>query len=171
MKKIIFISGAVRSGKSRLAVELAKKSAKKIVFLATCKPLDKEMEIRVEKHKQSRPKNWKTIEEPVNAAKVIARAGKNEMIIFDCLTLWLTNVMLKFKKWPAIDGNVSEFIRSLENTKADVIIVSNEVGWGIVPENKLARDFRDRIGTLHQQLAALSNEVYLVIAGISQRLK
>ena len=171
MGKVVFITGAVRSGKSNLAVELGKKSLKKVVFLVSCAPLDEEMKERVVKHKQARPGDWKTIEEPINAAAVIKIAKADELILFDCLTLWITNIMLKFDKQELINEKIGELLLSLRQTKAEVIIVSNEVGWGIVPENKLSRQFRDIVGLTHQKIAGLSDEVFLVTAGIAQKLK
>ncbi|MCG2711869.1 MAG: bifunctional adenosylcobinamide kinase/adenosylcobinamide-phosphate guanylyltransferase [Candidatus Omnitrophica bacterium] len=171
MGKVIFITGAARSGKSKLAVDWAKKSLKKIVFLASCAPLDEEMKQRVAKHKQARPGDWKTIEEPVNAADVIKKAEADELVIFDCLTLWITNIMLKLNEEELINEKIEELLLALRQAKAEVIIVSNEVGWGIVPENKLARQFRDIAGLTHQRLAGISDEVYLVTAGLAQKLK
>lgn len=171
MGKVVFITGAVRSGKSKLAVELGEKSLKKVVFLASCSPLDKEMRERVAKHKQSRPQDWTTIEEPINVADVIKKAKADELIIFDCLTLWISNIMCKFDKEELIDKKIEELFLALQQVKSDIIIVSNEVGWGIVPENKLARQFRDIVGITHQKLADLSDEVFLVTVGIAQKLK
>lgn len=171
MGKVTFITGAVRSGKSKLAVELGGKSLKKIVFLASCTPIDAEMRERVAKHKQARPRDWKTIEEPINVANVIAKAVADELVIFDCLTLWISNIMLKFNKEELIDKKIGELLLILRQVKADIIIVSNEVGGGIVPENKLARQFRDIVGIAHQKLAAQSDEVFLVTVGIAQKLK
>ncbi|MCK4994303.1 MAG: bifunctional adenosylcobinamide kinase/adenosylcobinamide-phosphate guanylyltransferase [Candidatus Omnitrophica bacterium] len=171
MGKVVFITGSVRSGKSKLAVEFGEKSSKKIVFLASCAPLDEEMKKRVAKHKQSRPRDWKTIEEPIDAADVITEAKADELVIFDCLTLWISNIMLKFDKEKLINEKIQELFLILSKTKAEVIVVSNEVGWGIVPENKLARQFRDIVGITHQKLAGISDEVYLVTAGIAQKLK
>ena len=171
MGKVVFITGAARSGKSKLAVEMGKKSLKQIVFLASCAPLDDEMKNRVVKHKQARPKDWTTIEEPINAADVFRKAKADELVIFDCLTLWISNIMLKFDKQKLINEKIEELLLILQQAKAEVIIVSNEVGWGIVPENKLARQFRDIVGLTHQKLAGLSDEVFLVTAGIAQKLK
>ena len=161
----------MRSGKSKLAVELGKKSLKKIVFLASCALLDDEMKERVAKHKQARPGDWKTIEEPIKAADVIKKAKADELVIFDCLTLWISNIMLKFDKEEVINEKIEELLLILQQTRAEVIIVSNEVGWGIVPENKLARQFRDIVGITHQKLAGQSEEVFLVTAGIAQKIK
>ena len=166
MKKTVFITGAVRSGKSSYAVKLAKDQKTVVLFLATCIPADSEMKQRVKKHKNSRPKTWKTIEEPIEIAKVISKLKSNEVLIIDCLTLWVSNLLMANNSKPKIQKYIKDLLTALKKNKGQVIIVSNEVGWGIVPENKLARDFRDIIGTLHQRVAKISDEVYLMVTGI-----
>ncbi|MFH2137369.1 MAG: bifunctional adenosylcobinamide kinase/adenosylcobinamide-phosphate guanylyltransferase [Candidatus Omnitrophota bacterium] len=170
MKKVILVTGSVRSGKSSYAVNLAKATKAKVSFLATCQPQDAEMKKRVKKHKNSRPKSWKTIEEPIEISKVISKLKINEVLIIDCLTLWISNLLLSGLTEKEILKNIKEFVTVLKESKASIIIVSNEVGWGIVPDNKLARIFRDIIGTAHQIIAKVSDEVYLMIAGIPVRI-
>lgn len=171
MGRLIFITGAVRSGKSSFAIKLAKESNKQIVFLASCNPLDEEMKKRVKRHRQQRPKTWKTVEEPIEVAAVIEKAKKNQLIIFDCLTLWISNILLKDQKQTLIKKRIIGLIEVLKHTPATVLVVSNEVGWGVVPENKLARSFRDIVGITHQQIAKVSDEVYLIVAGQQLKLK
>ena len=171
MKKIIFISGSVRSGKSGFAVSRAKKFKTPVVFIATCRPLDDEMKERVHKHKQNRPKTWKTIEEDMDIAAVIRRLKEKDTAILDCLTLWISNLLLAGLNEKEISRRIKDFIAALKQTPASVVIVSNEVGWGIVPDNRLSRIFRDIIGTLHQRIAAVSDEVHLMVAGIAMKIK
>lgn len=172
MRKIIFITGPVRSGKSNLAVEIAKKTKKQVVFLATCKPADREMQIRVQKHQESRPKSWQTIEEDLRICSVLEKANsKDKTIIIDCITLWVSNLLMCGLNEECLLREVDNFTDTLKKTKSTVIIVSNEVGWGIVPENKLSRFFRDIIGIAHQKISRISDEVHLVVCGIPTRLK
>jgi len=172
MKKTVFITGAVRSGKSSLALKLAKASCKQVVFLATCKPQDAEMKKRVHKHKQSRPKTWKTIEEDINVPALIRKfKTEKELIILDCLTLWVSNLLCSGCKEKEILKKIDDLLSALKKTKATVIIVSNEVGWGIVPDNEMARIFRDIMGIAHQKVAKISDEVYLVVSGMMLKMK
>ncbi|MCK5708231.1 MAG: bifunctional adenosylcobinamide kinase/adenosylcobinamide-phosphate guanylyltransferase [Candidatus Aureabacteria bacterium] len=171
MKRIIFITGSVRSGKSDLAVRLAKERSKKVVFLATCKPADDEMRERVDKHKKERPKDWGTIEEEKEIASVIANSKADQTIIIDCLTLWISNLLMSGLTEQEIKEKIGELIDALQKTYSTTILVSNEVGWGIVPENKIARMFRDIMGRLHQRIGCVSDEVYLVVSGIPMTIK
>lgn len=175
MKKIIFIIGAVRSGKSRFALQLAKQKAGAgragVVFLATCRPKDREMKERVRRHKISRPSSWQTIEEPLDIAAAIKRVKGEKVIILDCLTLWLSNLLCAGAGEKEMLKKTKELAAAALGAKCSLIIVSNEVGWGIVPENKMARLFRDIAGTAHQELAKICDEVYLMVAGISLKVK
>ena len=171
MDNLILVIGGVRSGKSSFAVNLAKKSKKKPVFIATCKPLDKEMVTRVKKHQSSRPKSWKTVEEDINLSSVIKKLKVDNVAIIDCLTLWICNLLMANLSKKKIDAKIKEFIDALKATEATIIIVSNEIGWGIVPENKLSREFRDIIGLLHQRVAKVSSQVHLMVAGLSLPVK
>jgi len=171
MKKIVFITGSVRSGKSNFAVELIKKSRKQAVFIATCKPADEEMKKRVKRHIRSRPRTWRTVEEGVHLAAVIKKLKKNEAAVVDCLTLWISNLLLAGLSEREISKKVKEFIAALKVTTSLVAIVSNEVGWGIVPDNELSRVFRDVVGLTHQQISKVSDEVYLLVSGIPLKIK
>lgn len=171
MKKIVFITGGARSGKSAFAVARAKKSKGGVIFLATGKPADSEMRARVRKHKRSRPRAWRTVEEDINIAAVISKLEKEQVVIIDCLTLWLSNLLLSGRGEEEILKKVKEFIAALKNTASSVIIVSNEVGGGVVPENKLARAFRDIVGIAHQRIVKVSDEAYFVVCGIPLPLK
>ncbi len=166
---ITFVLGGARSGKSRFAEDLAIKSGLSRCYLATAEAFDPEMENRISRHQEDRGPDWRTIEEPIELVQVLKdNAQKNTFILVDCLTLWLSNLIGREKE---LCTAFSEFIECLEDLEGSVVFVSNEVGQGIVPDNKIARDFRDEAGRLHQMLAEKANDVYFVTAGLSQKLK
>lgn len=170
MGNITFILGGARSGKSQYAIELAK--AKNTAFVATCQPLDNEMKERILLHKKARPAHWKTFEESEHLTELIKRTGDDfSIIIIDCLTLLISNLLLKGLKKEVIESQVSKILCVIKKAKAKFIIVSNEVGLGIVPENKLARNFRDIAGRANQIVAAESSRVFFMVSGIPWRIK
>lgn len=177
MSRTIFITGGARSGKSSFAEKLTFQFGNKLGYLATAQTLDVEMIERVKKHQNRRGNEWSTIEEPIQLAKALVGCdGQYHAILVDCLTLWLSNLLFKYEDTGInIEGVVSEDLEclksTLQNMETPVILVSNEVGMGIVPENKLARLFRDIAGATNQSIAALADEVYVVISGIPLRLK
>ena len=172
MKKIIFITGAARSGKSKLAVDLARGISDKVVFLATCKPEDTEMKERVRLHKKNRPCSWKTIEEDGNIASVLQKINSNyKVVIIDCLTLFISNLLLEGRKDKEIDNKIKKIGKIITKAPYTTIIVSNEVGSGIVPENKIARRFRDIAGIANQTIAKYADTVYFVVSGIALQMK
>lgn len=171
MGKIILILGGARSGKSTYALELAKKY-KKVAFIATCQALDKEMEERINLHKKTRPKHWDTFEEPEKLTELLSRIGNDfDCILIDCLTLLVSNLTLSGKSQEAVVKNIEEMLVVLKKKKAAVIMVSNEVGLGIVPDNKLGRVFRDIAGRVNQAVAKKAGEVYFTVSGIPMRIK
>lgn len=172
MAKITFILGGARSGKSRQAVKMADQTDKKIAFIATCQALDEEMRERIQRHKKERPKNWKTFEEPVNLAARIKKIGnKYDIILIDCLTLWVSNLLLLEFNETKIKKGIEETLGALRETKANSVIVSNEVGLSIVPTNILAREFRDIAGTINQIVAQKADSVIFMAAGIPMEIK
>jgi len=168
--KIIFITGGARSGKSAFALEKASEISGKKAYIATAEALDKEMKERIERHKKDRGNNWDTYEEPVKIAEVVNEIKNNySAVIIDCLTLWLSNLIHMERK---VNKEIESFISSLVTHHSSLIfIVSNEVGMGIVPDNKMAREFRDWAGFLNQKIAETADEVYLVTAGIPIKIK
>jgi len=176
MNKQLVIGGA-RSGKSRFAERVAMdlyrqtkvefEDDAKLFYLATATAGDKEMLERIEQHQQQRDNAWELIEEPIKLAKLIKRFEENSTVLIDCLTLWLSNC-LHTDCW---QSERSALLSSLSVTKANIILVSNEVGSGIVPMGKLSRRFVDEGGWLHQQLAAQCESVTLVVAGLPLVLK
>jgi len=168
--KITFVIGGARSGKSSFALNRASELQGEKVYIATAQALDAEMSDRIAKHKEERNSDWDTIEEPLCIAETIKDiSGRYEVIVIDCLTLWLSNLLLADKE---IDREIDAFISSVFSLQSSrTFVVSNEVGMGIVPENELARRFRDLAGQLNQKMAAVADEVYLVAAGIPVRIK
>jgi len=173
MAKMIFILGGARSGKSMYAAGLAKKINKKTVFVATASALDEEMEERIRLHKISRPKDWGLIEEPVNLGKALIKLKPvYEVALIDCLGLWVSNLLMEGMKDKAIENKIREFINAIGKARAEVVIVvSNEVGCGIVPGDPLSRRFRDLLGLANQAAADKASEVFFMQAGIPFKLK
>ncbi|HCG76724.1 MAG: bifunctional adenosylcobinamide kinase/adenosylcobinamide-phosphate guanylyltransferase [bacterium (Candidatus Ratteibacteria) CG_4_10_14_3_um_filter_41_18] len=173
MGKIIFVTGGARSGKSKFALKLAKKFGKKVIFLATGLPKDREMEIRIKIHQKSRPKDWRTIVEEKDVLKAIKGIKDSfcRLLLIDCLTLFVSNLLLADKKEKEILTEVRNIVKLLRKAKYTTIIVSNEVGDGVVPVNKLARRFRDVAGLANQTVAENADEVYLAVAGIPIKVK
>ncbi|MEW6419843.1 MAG: bifunctional adenosylcobinamide kinase/adenosylcobinamide-phosphate guanylyltransferase [Nitrospirota bacterium] len=197
-RKLVFITGGARSGKSTFALKEASKISGNKAYIATAEALDEEMRERLEDHKRKRGKDWDTYEEPISISEVIKKIGNDyRVIVIDCLTLWLSNLMHSDLN---IEIEIEHLISSLvtihsltnqpyfNNTmkiippnpplikggRGDyqvIYIVSNEVGMGIVPENEMARKFRDMAGVLNQKIAEIADEVYLVAVGIPMKIK
>jgi len=175
MGRMTFVLGGARSGKSRFAVEFFDRS-KRIAYIATAVASDDEMKARIQEHKEMRPARWTTIESPADVASAVEKvAGKCEGVIIDCLTLLVSNLLLDEEnpanKQGYIMGEVEKLCKVCKAAPVDVVIVSNEVGEGVVPDTKLGRDFRDIHGIVNQYVARECDEVYFLIAGIPQRLK
>ena len=174
--RIILITGGARSGKSSLALKPASLSPCKKAYLATGEPLDPEMLERIDKHKMQRGKDWDLLEEPIKIGNAIERLmGEYSMIVLDCLTLWVSNLLTRQNDEIAIEREYQNFMAALklfQSTEGSrLIIVSNEVGMGIVPDNTLSRRFRDIAGTLNQRVAEIADEVYLAVSGIPLKIK
>lgn len=166
MGKTTLILGGARSGKSAQALNLARK-AKKVAFVATCQGRDAEMKKRILKHKADRPSHWETFEEPQELAELLVKMDDSfDCIIIDCLTLLVSNLLLAGCKDEIIVDKIKAFLLPLKKKKAKAIIVSNEVGLGIVPDNKLGRRFRDIAGKVNQIVAQESDEVLFIVSGL-----
>jgi len=165
---IVLVGGGARSGKSRYALDLARQRGGELTFLATAQPHDTEMEARIARHRAERGPGFRTIEEPLEIAGVL-RTAEAGVIVVDCLTLWLSNAMLTFGR--DIDGDIEAVVSAALHSPAAVIMVTNEVGCGIVPESTLGRDFRDRAGELNQRMAAAAEEVYWMVFGHPLKVK
>ena len=171
--KLIFVTGGARSGKSSFAEKLAFKAAKDRFYIATLQGLDEEMKDRIARHKSQRlGKNWKTVEEPLDILNALKRVDrKKRAVLIDCLTLWISNMMMKNYKEKEIILAAETIAEQARRGQAKVIVVSNEVGMGLVPESGLGRDFRDIQGRVNQVFALRARKVYFTVAGIPLELK
>lgn len=164
----ILITGGCRSGKSRLAQTLAENISSRRWYLATAEPFDNEMQDRIQRHRDDRDQSWATIEEPLLIGRHFKKPG---VVLVDCLTLWLSNQLMKTTDNDAIEKAISELIASYAQCSGPIIMVTNEVGLGIVPMNSLARQFRDHAGRLAQKIAQKSDHVAFCAAGIPMWIK
>ena len=170
MTRHCLVLGGARSGKTAFAEGLALRSGSRPAYLATATVLDREMQDRVSSHQSSRGTRFTTIEEPLALSHAILKAGaEHDVILIDCLTLWLTNLLMGNED---VATAVSELCATLvEFRQAKVVLVSNEVGLGIVPDNAMARTFRDLAGSTHQRVAEVCDDVYFVAAGLALTMK
>ena len=172
MKRLVLVLGGARSGKSRFALQVAEAEPSPRRFVATAQGLDDEMCERIATHRRERSLEWTTIEEPRAVAGVI-REARGGVVLVDCVTLWLGNVMGDTPEPSSsrVSGWIDDLLDALERRKAAVVVVSNEVGLGIVPTTPLGRAFRDELGRLNQRLAEAADDVYLLVAGVPLRMK
>jgi adenosylcobinamide kinase / adenosylcobinamide-phosphate guanylyltransferase len=170
MPKITLITGGGRSGKSSYALELAAGFGKK-AFIATAMPIDDELLERIRRHKEERDPSYKTIEEPLDLADAVDSLSEEgvEVAIVDCLTVWIGNCL--HHQESITDVIVEAFLDSLKTPACDLILVTNEVGMGIIPDNALARKYRDVLGSVNQQVARMADKVVLMVSGIPVEIK
>lgn len=169
--RLILVLGGARSGKSRYAQQLAEQYWTRPVFLATAEATDIEMVARIAKHRAARGDCWRCVEEPLDLAGGLTRAaGQGDGVLLDCLTVWLGNVLVK-EGAAGVATRQQALLETLRRKTGDVILVSNEVGLGIVPEHPLGREFRDLAGWLNQALATKSDAVVFIAAGLPLMLK
>lgn len=170
-KRTILIIGGARSGKSRCALKLAR-AFKSKTLLATLEPKDKEMRARIQRHRQARGPGWRVVEEPLKLKQALEAAlSESAAVVVDCITLWLSNLLLSGMSDDAIFSQAKNLCKLLNNPGAVVVLVSNEVGQGIVPAEPLARRYRDLLGEVNKMLAGVCSEVYLMVAGIPMVIK
>lgn len=179
MSQLTLILGGARSGKSSHALWLAKESRKPVTFIATAQAFDEEMSARIQKHKAERPVNWQTLELPLNIVPGVSQI-KSDVVILDCITLWITNLMMQFVKDDFVDevpfiqtaqAETEALLTSLRNAEREWLIVSNEVGLGLVPPYQMGRVYRDALGWVNQRLAQEADAVILMVAGIPMMVK
>lgn len=163
------VLGGARSGKSRFAQQHALTSARTVTFLATAVAGDEEMRQRIEHHRNDRPAHWVLVEEPLEIAARIQAADEDECLLVDCLTLWLSNLMTGSSY--DVEEQIQGLADVIRQAQAELLLVSNEVGAGIVPATALAREFRDWQGRLNQQVASMCKNVYLIVAGCPLKIK
>ncbi|MCM2359561.1 MAG: bifunctional adenosylcobinamide kinase/adenosylcobinamide-phosphate guanylyltransferase [Geobacteraceae bacterium] len=172
MAATIFITGGARSGKSRLAEELALGYGAPLGYIATGRAGDAEMTERIARHRARRGPAWRTIEEPTDLATAIrGNEGSCKALLVDCVTLWLTNLLLQQGDAAPVLREVEALAHLFPTLGTPLILVSNEVGMGIVPDNGLARAFRDLAGEANELLAAAADEVYVMFSGLPLKLK
>jgi adenosylcobinamide kinase/adenosylcobinamide-phosphate guanylyltransferase len=165
---LTLVLGGARSGKSRRAEALAEASGLALVYVATAEARDDEMAALIAHHRIHRNARWSTVEAPLDLAEALGEAAPARLVLVDCLTLWLSNLLLAGR---AIEAEIDRLCEALPSLAGPAILVSNEVGLGIVPDNALARAFRDHQGRLNQRVAALAERVEFMAAGLALRLK
>jgi adenosylcobinamide kinase/adenosylcobinamide-phosphate guanylyltransferase len=183
MNKVILIIGGARSGKSFFAQEIARKTGVPVLFVATAEAGDADMQQRIEKHKRERPVNWRTLETTNKVGKRIEQeAGDIKVVILDCITLLVNNIFNMYSEQDMeqieesvlenrVTAEINELIECTRKVDASFIIVSNEVGLGLVPGNRIGRLYRDLLGRANQRLAGMADEVYLMVAGLPLKIK
>ncbi len=165
---LYLVLGGARSGKSRHAEGLVEAMPPPWRYIATAESLDEEMRERIEAHKARRGAEWQTAEAPLELASALDECPVGTPVLVDCLTLWLSNLMLNDRP---VEAAVERFLEALERRRGPTVLVSNEVGLGIVPDNRLGRDFRDTAGALHREVAARAEYVHFMVAGIPMIVK
>ncbi len=165
------ILGGARSGKSRLAEQTAIKTQLAVTYVATAQALDPEMQSRIEHHQNQRPAHWSLVEEPLYLAKALQKIDRpNQIILVDCLTLWLTNLLL-FDDQSIQQRECEQLLKVLPTLESEIILVSNETGLGVVPLGEISRRFVDEAGRLHQALGQIADKVVFCVAGFPMILK
>ena len=177
MSKLIFILGGARSGKSSFAQSLAERSGKSATFIATAQALDGEMSTRIKKHQGDRPADWVTLEIPFNIPEYLqVNPIRTDTVLLDCVTLLVSNLLMRFtqddlvdaeKTMQAVDNEIDQLLSCIAEHEQDWIVISNEVGLGIVPAYQMGRVYRDLLGKANQRLARAADEVYWMAAGIA----
>jgi len=182
LKNTLIIGGA-RSGKSHFAQELALKSGEPALFVATAEAGDEEMRRRIEEHRKTRPTSWSTLEATSHiGSQIIDKIGRAQTVIVDCITLLINNILLQYSDETgehidatpaekAVIAEIDELVDCIEKIKADFIIVTNDVGLGLVPADSLSRLYRDLLGKANQMLAQRADEVYFMVAGVPLQIK
>lgn len=169
LPRLTLVLGGAASGKSAFAEGVVSKTGRDRVYIATAQAFDAEMAEKISEHRKSRGTGWRTLEAPRDVPAALEQVEARDVVLLDCATLWLSNVMLAETKETEIA--VEEFFEALDNCPAPVVVVSNETGMGIVPEHKLGRAFRNAQGRLNQRLAARAEAVVFVAAGLPMFLK
>jgi len=171
--KRILVTGGVKSGKSRFALDWAHRFEGEKTMIATAVAFDDQMQSKIQKHQQERGNDFKTIEEPVYLAQSIKRAQTNSAVVLvDCTTMWLNNLTHRFgDSLDDIENQIEEFLKVLSHAATNIIIITNEIGLGVMPDNALARRYTDELGCLNQRMASISDEVIMMISGIPQWVK
>ena len=168
MAEIILVTGGARSGKSALAERLVEERGNTILYIATSEPIDAEMEGRISRHRARRGAHWRTVEAALALPETLDNTDGDGPRLVDCLTMWLNNLIYYQHD---LDTALEALMASLSRQQSDVVLVTNEIGSGLVPETPEARKFRDLAGELNQMVAALASDVYLSVSGIAVKIK
>ena len=168
-RQFVLVGGGARSGKSRFALGRAAALGRRRLYIATAEASDQEMQARIARHRAERAGAFDTLEEPLALPEAIAGARDHDVLLVDCLTLWLSNLLVRGVAAP--EARLDALAAALANRPAHVVLVSNEVGMGLVPETPLGRAFRDLAGIAHQRLAALADEIHVATMGVVLRLR
>lgn len=168
---LAFVIGGIKSGKTKFALKKAEElKTGKLYYIATARAVDEEMKERIERHKRERGEKWITIEEPIEVDGVLKKIPKGSIIIIDCLTTWLTNLLVENYDVEEKTNKLLDILLKIK-TDLDLFLISNEVGLGIIPDNPLARKFIDLSGNLHQKVAQIADEVYFILCGCEIKVK
>lgn len=171
-QKLTLILGGARSGKSSFAQRLATTRAADVLFVATAEARDADMATRIAHHRAERPAHWRTLEAPRAVAHALHATEPAPLVILDCVTLWVTNLLLAEQSgWDTASAELDALLAWHQTQPCELVVVSNEVGLGIVPADELSRTFREWLGRFNQRLAASADEVYLMVAGLAVELK
>jgi adenosylcobinamide kinase / adenosylcobinamide-phosphate guanylyltransferase len=169
--RILLVGGGVRAGKSAFALELAKSLGKKRAFIATATAFDDEMKSRIERHQREREGEFTTIEEPIDLAASLDTLAGYDVVVVDCLTLWLSNLLLHQESVEAILARADDVVRAMQKRRFHAVLVTNEVGMSIHPPTPLGRTFVEVAGWTHQRVGRVADEIYLAVLGTALRIK
>ncbi|ADR19789.1 bifunctional adenosylcobinamide kinase/adenosylcobinamide-phosphate guanylyltransferase [Calditerrivibrio nitroreducens] len=164
---VTFITGGIKSGKTKFGLKIGQKYQKK-VYIATAEPFDEEMKKKIDLHRAERGVYWETIEEPINLDDAVKRSLKFDLIMIDCITVWLNNLLYHQKN---VEEYIYRFILSLNDVKNEVVIISNEIGMGVVPIEETARNYLNLLGIINQRIASISDNLVFMVSGYPLFLK
>lgn len=168
--RLVLVGGGARSGKSSFALALARRLGQRCTFVATAKPSDEEMAHRIARHREERGGDFATIEEPVDVPTCLANLAETDVVLVDCLTLWIANLLLRGDTDAQVHDGMTALVSAARKRRWHLLLVTNEVGMGLVPETTLGRRFRDLTGFAHQRLAREADEVFFAALGLILRL-
>lgn len=168
MAEIILVTGGARSGKSALAERLAQSRGNKVIYIATSEPFDDEMQSRIDRHRARRDAGWRTVDAPLELPDMLVHTDGDAPRLVDCLTMWLNNLIYHNRD---VGDEMNRLIKVISEQQADLVMVTNEIGSGLVPQTAEARKFRDLAGELNQMVAQAASQVYLSVSGIPVKIK